>query len=52
MLTHVHRAVDPAKMATVEAMIKAPDHREKMPHIVKTILEFAYLTYSGKNPET
>ena len=52
MLTHVHRAVDPAKMATVEAMIKAPDHREKMPHIVKTILEFAYLTYSGKNPKT
>lgn len=41
-----YRAVDPAKMATVEAMIKAPDHREKMPHIVKTILEFAYLTYS------
>ena len=43
-----HRSVDPAKMQTVEAMIKAPDHREKMPHIIKTILEFAYLTYSGK----
>ena len=42
-----HRTVDPAKMQTVEAMIKAPDHREKMPHIIKTILEFAYLTYSG-----
>ena len=43
-----HRSVDPAKMQTVEAMIKAPDHREKMPHIIKTILEFAYLTYSGR----
>ena len=37
-------------MQTVEAMIKAPDHREKMPHIIKTILEFAYLTYSGMEP--
>ena len=45
-----HRSVDPAKMQTVEAMIKAPDHREKMPHIIKTILEFAYLTYSGRDP--
>jgi len=41
-----YRTVDPAKMQTVEAMIKAPDHREKMPHIIKTILEFAFLTYS------
>ena len=47
-----HRSVDPAKMQTVEAMIKAPDHREKMPHIIKTILEFAYLTYSGMEPLT
>ena len=43
------RTVDPAKMQTVEAMIKAPDHREKMPHIIKTILEFAFLTYSGRS---
>ena len=48
LLLVFHRSVDPAKMQTVEAMIKAPDHREKMPHIIKTILEFAYLTYSGR----
>ena len=45
------RTVDPAKMQTVEAMIKAPDHREKMPHIIKTILEFAFLTYSGSSDQ-
>ena len=45
------RTVDPAKMQTVEAMIKAPDHREKMPHIIKTILEFAFLTYSGRSDQ-
>ena len=49
--TVLPRTVDPAKMQTVEAMIKAPDHREKMPHIIKTILEFAFLTYSGRSDQ-
>ena len=49
--TLLPRTVDPAKMQTVEAMIKAPDHREKMPHIIKTILEFAFLTYSGSSDQ-
>ena len=39
--------MDPAKLQTVQSMIEAPNHKENMPQIVKTILEFAFLTYSG-----
>jgi len=41
-----YRSVDPAKLQTVQSMIEAPNHKENMPQIVKTILEFAFLTYS------
>jgi hypothetical protein len=41
------RTVDPAKMQAVQMMITAPNHKENMAQIVKTILEMAYLTYSG-----
>ena len=34
-------------MHTVQTMINAPNYKENMPQIVKTILEFAFLTYSG-----
>ena len=43
--------MDPAKLQTVQRMIEAPNHKENMPQIVKTILEFAFLTYSG-DPST
>ena len=42
-----YRTVDPAKLRTVQAMIQAPNYKENMAQIVKTILEFAFLTYSG-----
>lgn len=41
-----YRTVDPAKLRTVQAMIQAPNYKENMAQIVKTILEFAFLTYS------
>ena len=42
-----YRTVDPAQLRTVQAMIQAPNYKENMAQIVKTILEFAFLTYSG-----
>ena len=43
-----YRQVDPGMLRTLQDMIKAPNFKENMAAIVKTIYEFAFITYAGK----
>ena len=47
-----YRQVDPGMLRTLQDMIKAPNFKENMAPIVKTIYEFAFITYAGKNLRT
>ena len=47
-----YRQVDPGMLRTLQDMIKAPNFKENMAAIVKTIYEFAFITYAGKNLRT
>lgn len=42
-----YRQVDPVKLNTLKDLINAPDYKEKLGTLIKTIYEFAFLTYSG-----
>ena len=42
-----YRQVDPAKLNTLKDLMKAPNFKENMPNIVRTIYEFAFITYAG-----
>merc|ERR1719310_2682541 len=41
-----YRQVDPAKLNTLKDLMKAPNFKENMPNIVRTIYEFAFITYA------
>ena len=43
-----YRQVDPGMLRTLQDMIKAPNFKENMAAIVKTIYEFAFITYAGQ----
>ena len=44
-----YRQVDPAKLNTLKELMTGDDYKENMSTLIKTIYEFAFLTYSGKN---
>ncbi len=39
--------VDPAKLNTLKDLINAPNYKENLGTLIKTIYEFAFLTYAG-----
>merc|ERR1712156_1128789 len=41
-----YRQVDPGMLRTLQDMIKVPNFKENMAAIVKTIYEFAFITYA------
>merc|ERR1711997_120466 len=41
-----YRQVDPAKLNTLKEIINSPDYKENMGKLIKTIYEFAFMTYS------
>lgn len=43
-----YRQVDPAKLNTLKELINAPNYKENLGVLIKTIYEFAFMTYSGK----
>merc|ERR1712181_106891 len=40
------RQVDPAKLNTLKELIAGPDYKENMQKIIRTIYEFAFMTYA------
>ena len=42
-----YRQVDPAKLNTLKDLINDPNYKENMATLIRTIYEFAFLTYSG-----
>ena len=40
--------VDPANLTSLKDLINAPNYKENMTTLIKTIYEFAFATYSGK----
>ena len=42
-----YRQVDPAMFRTLQDMMKEKNYLDKMPTIVKTIYEFAFIKYAG-----
>ena len=42
-----YRQVDPAKLNTLKELISGDNYKENMSILIKTIYEFAFLTYSG-----
>ena len=42
-----YRQVDPAKLNTLKELMSAPNYKENMPSIIRTIYEFAFITYAG-----
>ena len=47
-----YRQVDPAMFRTLQDMMKEKNYLDKMPTIVKTIYEFAFITYAGNVRKT
>ena len=45
-----YRQVDPTKLSTLKDLINAPNYKDNLGTLIKTIYEFAFLTYSGINP--
>ena len=43
-----YRQVDPAKLNTLKELMTGDDYKENMSTLIKTIYEFAFLTYSGR----
>ena len=43
-----YRQVDPAKLNTLKDLINAPNYKENMATLIRTIYEFAFVTYAGK----
>jgi len=41
-----YRQVDPAKLNTLKELINAPNYKENMATLIRTIYEFAFLTYA------
>ena len=41
-----YRQVDPAKLNTLKDLINAPNYKENLGTLIKTIYEFAFLTYA------
>ena len=39
--------VDPAKLNTLKELIAGPDYKDNMQKIIRTIYEFAFMTYAG-----
>ena len=46
-----YRQVDPAMYRTLKDMMKDSNYLAKMPNIVRTIYEFAFITYAGEENE-
>ena len=44
-----YRQVDPAKLNTLKELMTGDDYKDNMSTLIKTIYEFAFLTYSGKS---
>ena len=42
-----YRQVDPAKLNTLKDLINAPNYKDNLGVLIKTIYEFAFLTYAG-----
>lgn len=42
-----YRQVDPTKLSTLKDLINAPNYKDNLGTLIKTIYEFAFLTYSG-----
>ena len=42
--------VDPAKLNTLKELIAGPDYKDNMQKIIRTIYEFAFMTYAGAHP--
>ena len=47
-----HRQVAPAKLNTLKELMMGDDYKENMSTLIKTIYEFAFLTYSGTRVQT
>ena len=47
-----YRQGDPAMFRTLQDMMKEKNYLDKMPTIVKTIYEFAFITYAGNVTKT
>ena len=43
-----YRQVDPAKLTTLKDLINAPNYKENMGTLIRTIYEFAFDTYAGE----
>ena len=43
-----YRQVDPAKLNTLKELMTGDDYKDNMSTLIKTIYEFAFLTYSGR----
>ncbi|XP_023349377.1 paladin [Eurytemora carolleeae] len=41
-----YRQVDPAKLNTLKELIAAPDYKDKLGTLIRTIYDFAFLTYA------
>ena len=44
-----YRQVDPAKLNTLKQLMMDDNYKENMSTLIKTIYEFAFLTYSGSS---
>ena len=44
-----YRQVDPAKLNTLKDLINAPNYKDNLATLIRTIYEFAFLTYAGTN---
>ena len=47
-----YRQVDPAKLNTLKDLINAPNYKDNLSTLIRTIYEFAFLTYAGIFIET
>ena len=43
-----YRQVDPVKLNTLKDLINAPNYKDNLSTLIRTIYEFAFLTYAGK----
>jgi len=41
-----YRQVDPAKLNTLKDLMNSPNYKDNMPSIIRTIYEFAFITYA------
>ena len=46
-----YRQVDPAKLNTLKELMTGDDYKDNMGTLIKTIYEFAFLTYSGNSSD-